>query len=79
MVMVNEPEQRMGRVDIIAEECEDDINEMERRVMERYTRHSRRIMERQEMDHAGDANEVEQQALLPTLSDPKLWLVKCAV
>ncbi|KAJ3704991.1 hypothetical protein LUZ61_008696 [Rhynchospora tenuis] len=67
----NEPEQRMHRPTFIADEDED-LDEIERRVKEHYSRTDN-------VDYAEDPDEVEQQALLPTFSDPKLWLVKCAI
>jgi transcription elongation factor SPT5 len=30
-------------------------------------------------DYVEEVTEVEQQALLPSVKDPKLWMVKCAV
>jgi transcription elongation factor SPT5 len=30
-------------------------------------------------DFDEEVTEVEQQALLPSVKDPKLWMVKCAV
>jgi len=30
-------------------------------------------------DYDEEVTEVEQQALLPSVKDPKLWMVKCAV
>ncbi|KAF9624013.1 hypothetical protein IFM89_007711 [Coptis chinensis] len=54
------------------EEDQEDMEALERRIQERYAR----------TDH-GDFDEettdVEQQALLPSVKDPKLWMVKCAV
>ncbi|KAJ1700602.1 hypothetical protein LUZ63_000381 [Rhynchospora breviuscula] len=66
-----EPEQRMHRPTFIADEHED-LDEIERRVKEHYSRTDN-------VDYSEDPDEVEQQALLPTFSDPKLWLVKCAI
>lgn len=50
---------------------EEDIEDLERRLHERYGK--------REMDYDDEATEVEQQALLPSVRDPKLWMVKCAV
>lgn len=51
---------------------EEDIDEIERQVRERYARSTH-------IEYAEEAAEVEQQALLPSVKDPKLWMVKCAV
>ncbi|OIT04104.1 putative transcription elongation factor spt5 -like 2 [Nicotiana attenuata] len=57
----------------IGEENEDeDIDEFERRIEERYGRKAR-------YEEEEDETEVFQQALLPTIKDSKLWMVKCAV
>ncbi|AQL01205.1 Putative transcription elongation factor SPT5 homolog 1 [Zea mays] len=51
---------------------EEDIDEMERQVRERYARSTH-------IEYGEEAAEVEQQALLPSVKDPKLWMVKCAI
>ncbi|KAG8077062.1 hypothetical protein GUJ93_ZPchr0006g43010 [Zizania palustris] len=51
---------------------EEDIDEIERQVRERYARSSH-------IEYGEETAEVEQQALLPSVKDPKLWMVKCAV
>ncbi|KAL6605991.1 hypothetical protein ACP70R_041644 [Stipagrostis hirtigluma subsp. patula] len=53
-------------------EEEEDIDEIERQVRERYARSSH-------IEYGEEAAEVEQQALLPSVKDPKLWMVKCAI
>ncbi|CAI9115613.1 OLC1v1016567C2 [Oldenlandia corymbosa var. corymbosa] len=53
------------------DEQEEDIDALERRLQERYGR--------REMEYDDEATEVEQQALLPSVRDPKLWMVKCAI
>ncbi|KAI0497125.1 hypothetical protein KFK09_023453 [Dendrobium nobile] len=53
-------------------EDQEDVEEMERQVYERYAKSSH-------IEYGEDATEVEQQALLPSVKDPKLWLVKCAI
>ncbi|KAJ1688274.1 hypothetical protein LUZ63_019664 [Rhynchospora breviuscula] len=63
---------RMRRPAFIEEEHEEDVDEIERKVKERYARSSH-------MEFAEDATDVEQQALLPSVKDPKLWMVKCAI
>ncbi|KAI3931507.1 hypothetical protein MKW92_048816, partial [Papaver armeniacum] len=50
-----------------------DVAEYERIVQERYQRY-----EDYSGDNDEDNNDVEQQALLPSVKDPKLWIVKCA-
>uniref|UniRef100_A0A0D9WN40 Transcription elongation factor SPT5 n=1 Tax=Leersia perrieri TaxID=77586 RepID=A0A0D9WN40_9ORYZ len=51
---------------------EEDIDEIERQVRERYARSTH-------IEYGEEAAEVEQQALLPSVKDPKLWMVKCAI
>ncbi|KAG8077065.1 hypothetical protein GUJ93_ZPchr0006g44135 [Zizania palustris] len=51
---------------------EEDIDEIERQVRERYARSSH-------IEYGEETAEVEQQALLPSVKDPKLWMVKCAI
>lgn len=53
------------------EENDEDVEDLERRIQERFSRHH------EEYDE--EATDVEQQALLPSVRDPKLWMVKCAV
>ncbi|KAG0463072.1 hypothetical protein HPP92_021548 [Vanilla planifolia] len=53
-------------------EEQEDVEEMERQVYERYAKSSH-------IEYGEDATEVEQQALLPSVKDPKLWMVKCAI
>lgn len=50
---------------------EEDIEALERRLHERYGK--------REVEYDEEATEVEQQALLPSVRDPKLWMVKCAI
>lgn len=54
------------------EDREEDVEEIERRIQERYARS-------QNVEYDEEATDVEQQALLPSVRDPKLWMVKCAV
>ncbi|KAI3926533.1 hypothetical protein MKX01_011429 [Papaver californicum] len=51
---------------------EEDIEEIERRVQQRYQSYD------EEFDEA-DINDVEQQSRLPSVKDSKLWTVKCAI
>ncbi|KAK8916043.1 hypothetical protein KSP39_PZI023264 [Platanthera zijinensis] len=53
-------------------EDQEDVEEMERQVYERYAKSSH-------IEYGDDATEVEQQALLPSVKDPNLWMVKCAI
>uniref|UniRef100_A0A1J3DFG4 Transcription elongation factor SPT5 n=1 Tax=Noccaea caerulescens TaxID=107243 RepID=A0A1J3DFG4_NOCCA len=53
------------------EENVEDVEDLERRIQERFSRHH------EEYDE--EATDVEQQALLPSVRDPKLWMVKCAI
>ncbi|KAI3768812.1 hypothetical protein L2E82_19647 [Cichorium intybus] len=54
------------------EDDQEDVEALERIIQERFARN------RTEYDD-DDATEVEQQALLPSVRDPKLWMVKCAI
>ncbi|KAI3886054.1 hypothetical protein MKX03_003635 [Papaver bracteatum] len=51
---------------------EEDIEEIERIVQQRYRSYD------EEIDEA-DINDVEQQSRLPSVKDSKLWTVKCAI
>jgi len=51
---------------------QEDVEEMERQVYERYAKSNH-------VEYGEEATDVEQQALLPSVKDPKLWMVKCAV
>ncbi|WOK99795.1 transcription elongation factor SPT5 [Canna indica] len=62
---------RLPHRPILMQEDQEDVEEMERRVKERYSKSN-------QIDYAEDATDVEQQALLPSVKDPKLWMVKCA-
>ncbi|KAG2330161.1 hypothetical protein Bca52824_001341 [Brassica carinata] len=53
------------------EENDEDVDDLERRIQERFSR------PHEEYDE--EATDVEQQALLPSVRDPKLWMVKCAI
>jgi transcription elongation factor SPT5 len=52
---------------------EGDVEDLEKFIQQRYGR-----QEYEEYDEA-ETTEVEQQALLPSVKDPKLWMVKCLV
>lgn len=51
---------------------QEDVEALERRIHARYAQSS-------PTDYDEEITDVEQQALLPSVRDPKLWLVKCAV
>ncbi|RZC57663.1 hypothetical protein C5167_004957 [Papaver somniferum] len=51
---------------------EEDIEEIERRIQQRYQSYD------EEFDEA-DINDVEQQSRLPSVKDSKLWTVKCVI
>lgn len=53
------------------DENDEDVDDLERRIQERFSR--------PQEDYDEEATDVEQQALLPSVRDPKLWMVKCAV
>lgn len=52
------------------EAVEEYVRNLQERSRYGTTRHS---------DYDEEVTEVEQQALLPSVKDPKLWMVKCAV
>lgn len=64
-----------ARMESRARQKEQTDEELERFIEERYGKGSQRY-EEFELEEA-DQNEVEQQGLLPTVQDPKLWMVKC--
>lgn len=53
------------------DEEQEDFEALERTIHERYGR--------REVEYDDEATEVDQQALLPSVRDPKLWMVKCAI
>ncbi|XP_050214737.1 putative transcription elongation factor SPT5 homolog 1 [Mercurialis annua] len=53
------------------EDEQEDVEALERRIQARYARSSH-------TEYDEETSEVEQQALLPSVRDPKLWMVKCA-
>lgn len=54
------------------EDDQEDMDEIERTIQQRYSKSNR-------SDYDEETTEVEQQALLPSVRDPKLWMVKCAI
>ena len=64
---------RMHRRPLLSREDEqEDVEALERRIQARYARSSH-------TEYDEETTDVEQQALLPSVRDPKLWMVKCAV
>ncbi|RVW85000.1 putative transcription elongation factor SPT5-like 1 [Vitis vinifera] len=65
--------QRMRRRPLLPQEDEqEDFEALERKIQERYGKSSH-------AEYDEETTEVEQQALLPSVRDPKLWMVKCAI
>lgn len=54
------------------EDDQEDVEALERRIQQRYARSSH-------AEYDEETTDVDQQALLPSVRDPKLWMVKCAV
>ncbi|KAK4481332.1 hypothetical protein RD792_012217 [Penstemon davidsonii] len=54
------------------EDEQEDVEEIERRIQERYAKSLN-------VEYDEEATDVEQQALLPSIRDPKLWMIKCAI
>lgn len=70
---IAEADRRMHRRPLLPrEEQEEDVEDLERRIQERYARSS-------QVEYDEETTDVDQQALLPSVRDPKLWMVKCAV
>ncbi|XP_021760950.1 putative transcription elongation factor SPT5 homolog 1 [Chenopodium quinoa] len=71
--IAEEDERRMHRRPLLPrEEQEEDVEDLERRIQERYARSS-------QAEYDEETTDVEQQALLPSVRDPKLWMVKCGI
>lgn len=68
----DEDGRRFRRPLLPREDEQEDVEEIERRIQERYARSLN-------VEYDEEATDVEQQALLPSVRDPKLWMVKCAV
>ncbi|CAL8173496.1 unnamed protein product [Prunus armeniaca] len=63
---------RMHRRPLLPREDEqEDVEALERRIQARYARSSH-------TEYDEETTDVDQQALLPSVRDPKLWMVKCA-
>ena len=56
----------------LREDEQEDVEALERSILARYARSSH-------TEYDEETTDVEQQALLPSVRDPKLWMVKCAV
>ncbi|EOY16603.1 Global transcription factor group A2 isoform 2 [Theobroma cacao] len=56
----------------LREDEQEDVEALERSIQARYARSSH-------TEYDEETTEVEQQALLPSVRDPKLWMVKCAI
>ncbi|OMP05418.1 hypothetical protein COLO4_08860 [Corchorus olitorius] len=56
----------------LRDEEQEDVEALERSIQARYARSSH-------TEYDEETTEVEQQALLPSVRDPKLWMVKCAI
>ncbi|XP_021887718.1 putative transcription elongation factor SPT5 homolog 1 isoform X2 [Carica papaya] len=54
------------------EDEQEDVEALERRIQQRYSRANH-------TEYDEETTDVEQQALLPSVRDPKLWMVKCAI
>lgn len=54
------------------EDDQEDVEALERSIQARYARSSH-------TEYDEETTDVEQQALLPSVRDPKLWMVKCAI
>ncbi|XP_021805662.1 putative transcription elongation factor SPT5 homolog 1 [Prunus avium] len=64
---------RMHRRPLLPREDEqEDVEALERRIQARYARSSH-------TEYDEETTDVDQQALLPSVRDPKLWMVKCAI
>ncbi|KAH6782574.1 global transcription factor group A2 [Perilla frutescens var. frutescens] len=70
----DEDDRRIHRRPLLPrEEEQEDVEEIERRMRERYARSLNNV------EYDDEATDVEQQALLPSIRDSKLWMVKCAI
>ncbi|EOX92502.1 Global transcription factor group A2, putative [Theobroma cacao] len=76
--LLKENKGRMPRRPFLpTEDDQDDVEEMARRIEEKYGSLSR--PEQYDEGYGEETTHVEQQALLPSVRDPKLWLVKCEI
>lgn len=69
----DEESRRIHRRPLLPREDEqEDFDDLERRIQARYARSSH-------TEYDEETTDVDQQALLPSVRDSKLWMVKCAV
>ncbi|XP_077214762.1 putative transcription elongation factor SPT5 homolog 1 isoform X2 [Tasmannia lanceolata] len=72
--LLEDDRRRVHRRPMLPREDEaEDFEDLERRIQERYAKSSHAA------EYDEETTEVEQQALLPSVKDPKLWMVKCAI
>ncbi|EXB90561.1 Putative transcription elongation factor SPT5-1-like protein [Morus notabilis] len=72
-VAEEDDDRRMHRRPLLPrEDDQEDVEALERRIQERYARSSH-------TEYDEETTDVDQQALLPSVRDPKLWMVKCAI
>ncbi|MCL7034964.1 hypothetical protein MKW94_004064 [Papaver nudicaule] len=63
---------RIPRPLLSREDDAEEIEALERRIQQRYAKSNH-------AEYDEETTDVEQQALLPSVKDPKLWMVKCAI
>ncbi|KAJ0988228.1 hypothetical protein J5N97_006584 [Dioscorea zingiberensis] len=68
----NEGQRAHHRPTIFMQDENEDVEDLERRIQEKYQRPIY-------TEYGEDVTDVDQQALLPSVKDPKLWMVKCAI
>ncbi|XP_073138933.1 putative transcription elongation factor SPT5 homolog 1 [Henckelia pumila] len=69
----DEDERRSHRRPLLSREDEqEDVEEIERMIHEKYAKSLN-------VEYVEEATDVEQQGLLPSVRDPKLWMLKCAI
>lgn len=70
----DEEDTRMHRRPFLPrDEQEQDVEDLERLIQQRYAARSDHV------EYDEETTDVEQQALLPSVKDPKLWMVRCAI
>ncbi|KAF5735460.1 Global transcription factor group A2 isoform 1 [Tripterygium wilfordii] len=70
----DEDDRRIHRRPLLPREDEqEDVEALERSIQARYARSSHAA------EYDEETTDVDQQALLPSVRDPKLWMVKCAI
>ncbi|KAL4178916.1 hypothetical protein AMTRI_Chr13g117550 [Amborella trichopoda] len=68
----NDDEWRVHRQPFLPQEEEQDVEDLERLIKKKYGRSDH-------LEYEEETTQVAQQALLPSVKDPKLWMVKCAI